>query len=63
MLLLLQCICQRKTFYTLKKELDVVDDELDHLDDEFEHTYENGKPSFKLTNPERKDNRKLGRSA
>ena len=37
-----------KRFYTLKKELDVVDDELDHLDDEFEHAYENGKLSFKV---------------
>ena len=34
--------------YTLKKELDVVDDELDHLDDEFEHAYESGKLSFKV---------------
>ena len=30
----------KNVFYTLKKELDVVDDELDHLDDEFEHAYE-----------------------
>ena len=37
-----------KRFYTLKKELDAVDDELDRLDDEFEHAYESGKLSFKV---------------
>ena len=37
-----------KRFYTLKKELDAVDDELDRLDVEFEHAYESGKLSFKV---------------
>ena len=46
-------------FYTLKKELDVVDDELDHLDDEFEHTYENGKLSFKTYKSREKTIEKL----
>lgn len=48
-----------KRFYTLKKELDVVDDELDHLDDEFEHTYENGKLSFKTYKSREKTIEKL----
>ena len=48
-----------KRFYTLKKELDVVDDELDHLDDEFEHAYENGKLSFKVYKSREKTIEKL----
>lgn len=37
----------QKRFYSLKKELDAVDDKLDVLDDEFEHDYEAGNLSFK----------------
>lgn len=35
-----------KHFYTLKKQIDAVDDELDKLDDEFEHAYQMKEISF-----------------
>lgn len=48
-----------KRFYSLKKELDLVDDELDHLDDEFEHAYENDTLSFKVYKSREKTIEKL----
>lgn len=37
----------QKRFYSLKKQLDAIDDKLDTLDDKFEHAYESGNLSFK----------------